>query len=360
MKNPNAFKARRLWETIIFLMLCISNNNFLLCALPSTVNAATPAVVSDDTFNNSLREEVDPPHGFTCSIRPLGPGRPVLSKDLYDATLHALLHYSLHSYLAPAERYTTRGSEPAREVIVDALPLPLPVGSTYNAHIVWGLYRSVIAYNMPSNVRETRASIFISEFPAGRIDYTLLPLAPIVAKENPRKANTALTSVSAMQMLSTLGDSSRGVPIDAGGYSLRFVLIGGGAAIRRETAYDAIAYAILYTAQFDESSIFTGTRILSVPGGDVVVRFVSYQVGERKPMTLGFAATITKSIPMALENSGRFQEAYVLVTAAEGQTCGVIGLWKREVPQTGIASVSSVNSTALEESHVVTSKQRPS
>lgn len=314
---------------------------------------------TENGYNSDIRstlgDTIDPPRGFTCSFRPLGPGRPVDSKDLYAATLHALLHYSLQTYLTPAASYTTRGSEPVGEVVVYAVPFAMPVGSTVNAHIVWGLYRSVIAYNMPSNVRETRASIFINGFPVGKIEYTLFPQAPNVAQEPPRNVSKGLTSVSAMQMLSTLGDFSREDLNNAGGYSLRFVLVGGGAPIRRETAYDAIAYAILYTAQYEESSTFTGTRILSVPGGDVVVRFVSYQVGEHKPMTLGFAATVVRSIPRALENCGRFQEAYVLVSAASGQSCGVIGLWKR-FPQTNIQSVSGIDSNAPEKSHVAISK----
>ncbi|KAL8752629.1 MAG: hypothetical protein Q9184_005670, partial [Pyrenodesmia sp. 2 TL-2023] len=96
---------------------------------------------------------------------------------------------------------------------------------------------------------------------------------------------------------------------------------------------------VVYTAQYVESTTFIGTRILSVPGGDVVVRFVSYQIGQDMPMTIGFAATIARSIPMALEERGQFQEAFVLVSTAEGRTCGMIGLGKRIDPRMGISSV---------------------
>lgn len=146
--------------------------------------------------------------------------------------------------LAPAERYSTRGTEPVGEILVDAAPFDVPVGVPLNAHIVWGLYRSVIAYNMPDNVRETRATIMVHGLYMAKIDYTLFPQAPTVAKKESQNVNTALTSELALQMLSSVGHRLRGNADNPRGYSLRFILVGGGAAIRRETAYDAIAYAM--------------------------------------------------------------------------------------------------------------------
>lgn len=245
--------------------------------------------------------------------------------------------------------YSTRGSGPPGEVLVNVVPFTLRVVvalNAQNAHMVWGLYRSVIAYNIPNNVRETQASIFVSGLRVGDIEYLKLPQATAAPEEHLGNLTATLNSASASRMLSAIGDRPiTGVSVwpNPAGYNLRFVLVANGEVIRRETAYDTVAYAILWAAQFDENLPLIGTRVLTIPGGSFEVRFVSYQIVQHIPMTTGFAATVAKSIPMLLENSGRFQESFVLVVTADGQTTGIIGLWKRRSPPRNLPSISGVS-----------------
>ncbi|KAL8961997.1 MAG: hypothetical protein Q9193_001535 [Seirophora villosa] len=247
-------------------------------------------------------------------------------------------------YGAPAELYSTRGAEPLGEVVLRAVPFVLPAATTLNAHLVWGLYRSIIAYNVPNNIRETLASIYIEGLPVADIEYLKLAPTPMATNQGPGNV-TALTSAAALQMLSAMGDASKAeaskaeeqVMVDTNGFRLRFVLETDGQVIRRETVYDTIAYAILWTSQYSESTPLTGTRVLSVPGGGSVVRFVSYQA----EMTLGFAATVARSIPTMLESVGRFQEAFMLVQDEEAHICGVIGIWKDRARSQALSSITS-------------------
>ncbi|KAI4187263.1 MAG: hypothetical protein LQ348_004119 [Seirophora lacunosa] len=332
--------AQSLWRCVL-VVGCLLNGTILVFGLPSlTAETVTPVKSRDSLLLNNTRENnISPPHGFSCRFRRIAQGRAVSSRDLYSVTLHALLHYSLQTYVAPAEWYSTRGAEPLGEVVLKAVPFVLPVATTLNAHLIWGLYRSIIAYNIPDNIRETLASIYIEGLQVADIEYLKLAPTPIVTNQGPGNV-TALTSATALQMLSAMGDASNAkeqVMVGTNRFRLRFVLETNGQEIRRETAYDTIAYAILWTSQYSESTPLTGVRVLSVPGGGSVVRFVSYQAA----MTLGFAATVTRSIPTMLENAGRFQEAFMLVQDEEGQVCGVIGIWNERSRSQALSSITS-------------------
>ncbi|KAL8832688.1 MAG: hypothetical protein Q9170_004786 [Blastenia crenularia] len=272
------------------------------------------------------KKSIDPPSGFSCKFRRGGQDRSLPSKDLYSATLHALLHFSLQDYSSRAETYATRGPEPRGNVVVNAVPFVLPAAYTINSHLVWGLFYSVVAYNSPSNVRETIASVFIHGLPVADIDYLQASQAPVATEKIAGKPSRNLTSASALQMSST---SDRDL-VNLGAYHVSFHFVPGGIGIRRESAYDAIAYSILWTAQFKESTRFTGLRQISVPGGRVVVRFMSYQLRGHDPLTLGFAATIVKTIPQTLESLGNFQESFMLVHTADNEICGQIGIWYQD------------------------------
>lgn len=199
--------------------------------------------------------------------------------------------------------------------------------------MVWGLYRSVIAYNMPDNNRETLAIVSIFGRQVAEIGYRMAPRAPVSARQVSRSVPSGLTSASAM--LSSVGDrlgAGAKIATSLVGWNLRCVLVDGGQFIRRQTAYDAIAYAMLWTSQYKQESMFTGNRVLSVPGGSVVVRFVSYPMGRHMPMTLGAAATIAEVIPSFLEDNHQFREAYIEVLTPDDQPYGIVGIWKRGSP----------------------------
>ncbi|KAL8969181.1 MAG: hypothetical protein Q9197_004478 [Variospora fuerteventurae] len=335
----------------VFVVICVLNSSILVTGFPSSKAATVAPMKSRDLLllNNTLGDSISPPGGFGCRFRRIGQARRVRSRDLYSATLHALLHYSLQDYSSAAETYSTHGTEPLGGVLVKAIPFLLPVATTLNAHLAWGLYRSIIAFNSPDNIRETLASVFVEGLQVADIEYLNLPQMRIATKPGPTSFTT-LTSATALQMLSAVGDGSKakGQAVgDTSGWRLRFALVTDGQLIRRETAYDAIAYAILWTSQFSESTPFKGTRILSVPGGSCVVRFVSYQDDPNKPMTLGFAATVARSIPVPLEDLG-FQEAFILVVNDEGQTCGAIGLWAATSRPHGLLGVGPVDSVTSE------------
>lgn len=217
--------------------------------------------------------------------------------------------------------------------MVRAVPFALPVAATLNCYIAWGLYQSIIAYNVPDNRRETVASIKVHGYLVGDINYLQVAQAPEAAKAAIEEAPTNGTSATALQMMSSMINDpveKAAVPSNPGGYRLSWHFVPNGGAIRRETAYDAVAYAILWTAQFSESTRFSGSRQLSVPGGRVVVRFNSFQTRRRDQLTLGFAATVVKSIPDYLEKSGHFREAFVVIEAQNGEVCGQVGIWNQE------------------------------
>ncbi|KAL8727804.1 MAG: hypothetical protein Q9166_005796 [cf. Caloplaca sp. 2 TL-2023] len=279
----------------------------------------------------SRPEIINPPEGFSVTIGRSGLGRSLESKDLYSATLHALLHFSLHSYEGHAEIYTTRGPEPPGVVVTSAIPFHTPPAYIpRNCHMAWGLYRSVIAFNYPVNVRESVATIHLDGRRIALVEYLLAPRAQVSAKGGPGNTTTSLSYVSALQMLQandngTLTPAS--LKLDALGYSLRWVFSPVGDPLRRETVYDTVAYAILWTGQFNEDTRFTGIRTISVPGGRTYLRLESYQVAHWDPMTYGFAATVTRSIPQFLETNSRFQEAFAQVLTPDNKICGTVGIF---------------------------------
>lgn len=282
-----------------------------------------------------LGESIQQPPGFSCTFRRTGQGKDLPSKDLYSATLHALLHFSLHAYLAPAEGYTTRGPEPVGLVAVKAIPFILPSGETLNAYLAWGLYWSIIAFNIPANTRETIANIVIHGVPVADIDYLKIPQPREATSKRSGEPLANLTSASALQLLDSVDDdffNNTMAPSDNHGYRVEWAIVPNGDTIRRETAYDTVAYAILWTAQFLETSAVGRFRQLSVPGGHITVRFISFRIDGDAPMTLGFVATVAKMIPQFLESIGIFREAIATVRTPDGRVCGQVGIWNKRLP----------------------------
>ncbi|CAO1605250.1 hypothetical protein XANCAGTX0491_008772 [Xanthoria calcicola] len=283
---------------------------------------------------NPLGAIIDPPEGFSMSISRAGPGKHLFSRDIYSATLHALLHFSLLSYEAKAEAYNTRGSEPPGVVLASVLPFATaPLYTTLNCHVAWGLYWSVIAFNNPENNKESAATISIAGRRTAVIRYLQAAQAPAAVKHGNENATASLSYVSASQMLranDNVAMKTATLMPDALGYRLQWVVIPGSEALRRETAYDTIAYAILWTAQYNEDMRFTGSRSIAFPGGRVFIRLESYQIGRWVPLTYGFAATVIKVIPTFLEAHGKFEEALFQVLTPDGQICGSVGIFIRD------------------------------
>ncbi|KAL9036798.1 MAG: hypothetical protein Q9180_004088, partial [Flavoplaca navasiana] len=278
---------------------------------------------------------IEPPEGFTMSISRAGHGKPLFLTNLYSATLHALLHFCLLSYEANAETYTTRGPEPPGAVVATVLPFATaPLFTALNCHVAWGLYWSVIAFNNPANVKELAVATATGGRRNAVIRYLDASPAPEPAPVNDRLDNTtrSLSHGSALQMLQPQDHGQRTPATlvqDDVGYQLKWLLVSGGEALRRETVYDTIAYAMLWTAQYAEDMRFIGFRSISVPGGRVYVRLESYQVGRWVPMTYGFAATVLKTIPSYLEANARFEEAFFQVLTPDSKVCGSIGIFIR-------------------------------
>ncbi|KAL8910950.1 MAG: hypothetical protein Q9171_003817 [Xanthocarpia ochracea] len=260
---------------------------------------------------------LDPPEGFHLRIGRAGAGKGLFSRDLYSAALHALLHYSLASYEAHAYPFSTRGSEPPGQVRVYVLPFATPVAFTAtNSHMAWGLYRTVIAFNNPDNLQESAAAIFIEDRRVALIRYLHVPEALSLPQDPIEGATTSLSTGSASQMLQPKDNAT--MP-DAIGYRLHLIRVIGGEILRRETVYDTVAYAILWTAPYLENTRFTGRRSISVPGGRMYVRLESYQIGHWDPLTYGFAATVVKAIPKFLEAQGKFEECYFQVLTPDNR-----------------------------------------
>ncbi|KAL8708973.1 MAG: hypothetical protein Q9220_006181 [cf. Caloplaca sp. 1 TL-2023] len=280
---------------------------------------------------SSTVDPIEPPAGFSCVIEASGGSRALDSKGLYSVALHSLLHFSLLDYFAPAEVYSTHGPQPSGPILANVVPIYQPPEfRALNSHIAWGVYRSVIAFNYPPNLRETKATVSVLSHPNAEIGYLQTSQAPAAIQRRPGNETWDLSSASALQMLHVLDHdlSKRVTPSpNPNGFSLRFFLRQHGREIRRETAYDTVAYAILWTARFAEDTKFTGQRTIAVPGGRVYVRFQSYQIRQWDPMTLGFAATVARTLPQILEEYGRFQEAFFQVNTPDGDACGTIGIY---------------------------------
>ncbi|KAL8781844.1 MAG: hypothetical protein Q9213_005819 [Squamulea squamosa] len=277
---------------------------------------------------------IDPPEGFSMKIVRAGEGKSLISGDLYTATLHALLHFSIQSYENPAQTYRTRGPSPPGVAIVNTMPLGLPAPYTaLNCHVAWGLYRSVIAFNNPENVRESQTTVFTGGRRNTIIRFMQAPQVLVTAKAEVENATTSLSYSSASQMVQAkdVGKVTSAILMpDALGYRLHWVIAPDAEALRRETVYDTAAYAMLWTAQYDEDMRFTGLRSISVPGGRTFVRLESYQIGHWVPLTYGFAATVIMTIPAFLEGGPRFQEAFFQVMTPDDRICGTIGIFIRD------------------------------
>ncbi|KAL8920257.1 MAG: hypothetical protein Q9172_004570 [Xanthocarpia lactea] len=281
--------------------------------------------------NETLETRVgalDPPEGFHLRIGRVGAGKGLISRDLYSAVLHALLHYSLASYEAHAYPYTTRGSEPPGQVMAYVLPFATPAAFTaQNSHMAWGLYRSVIAFNNPDNWKESSVTIFIEDRRVALIRYLHAPQVLNLPQDRIEGATTSLSSGSASQMLQPKDNATMS---DAIGYRLHWILVRGGETLRRETVYDTVAHAILWTAPYLEDVRFTGRRSISVPGGRMFVRLESFQIGHWDPLTYGFAATVVKAIPKVLEAQGKFEEAFFQILTPDNRVCGTVGIFIRD------------------------------
>lgn len=265
-------------------------------------------------------------------IKRSGEEKDLVSKELYSATLHALLHFSLHSYDARAEPYSTRGPEPSGSIVVSAVVFAGPPGYIpLNCHLAWGLYRSVIAFNSPDNVRESVATVSLDGRRSAQIEYLQARKASLIARDSPKNDTTSLSLFSATP---TRRANDKGVmtpaalKFDVNGYGLTWMQSPNGERIRRETAYDTVAYAILCSAQYNEDQRLSGFESISFPGGRAFVRFESFRVGHWPLMTWGFAATIVKILPTYLEASG-FVESFFQVFTPDNKLCGMIGLFVR-------------------------------
>ncbi|KAL9596715.1 MAG: hypothetical protein Q9219_005626 [cf. Caloplaca sp. 3 TL-2023] len=307
--------------------------------LPNSSSSAPGILDTIGTFSEKSEQpqSIQPPSGFSCSFRRGGRATLLPSRDLYAATLQGLLHFSLKAYGDNANRYITRGTNPPRNVEVTAEPFILPTANTMNCHLAWGLYRSVIAFNNPDNTRETIASIRIHGVQVADLDFLeVLSPSTVAAKEDLEdpaddRPITNLTSATALKLLASTGTNSTKrarAPASRLRYSMSWHAELGGAHLRRQSAYDAIAYAILWTSQFPESASVTGHVSCAVPGGRIVVRFMSYSFGGLGLMTYGFVATILRSLPDFLEGLAYFQEAFVTISLDDGRHVGQIGIYK--------------------------------
>ncbi|KAL8765356.1 MAG: hypothetical protein Q9209_007542 [Squamulea sp. 1 TL-2023] len=277
-----------------------------------------------------------------------GSGKNLVSGDLYSATLHTLLHFCLESYRAPAQTYSTRGSAPPGAVIVNTLPLGVPGPFTaLNCHVAWGLYRSVIAFNNPENVKESATTVFARGRRIVIVRFLQAPQVLGTAEDELGNATTNLSHSSASQMLQTKDNgtvTSTTLVANPLGYRLHWVLPPDGDVLRRETVYDTAAYAMLWTAQYDEDMRFTGLRSISVPGGRTFIRLESYQIGHWSPLSYGFAATVIKTITTYLERDAGFREAFFQILTPDNRVCGTIGIFIRE----NIPNLETLNAPSLE------------
>ncbi|KAL8662713.1 MAG: hypothetical protein Q9202_004498 [Teloschistes flavicans] len=272
---------------------------------------------------NSPGISIKEPRGFSCKIIPIVPPRLFNTKDLYSSTLHALLHYSLQDYESPAARFNTRGAtfDPST-VMVHAIPRTLSMPRTLNKFMAWGLYYSVIAFNNPANTRELSANIFLYDRLVGSIEYRKVPRAL-----SPAKGPAGNVTASMAQLLQNEDDQTAAKAANPG-FSLRWMPVRGGAFIRRETAYDTIAYAILCTAPLPRETKLLYKDRVAVPGGQVYLGIdPGPPGGQWGTMTIETVARIFPQIPRFLEQDVAFREAAFEYVAPDGTYAGSVGMY---------------------------------
>ncbi|KAL8689039.1 MAG: hypothetical protein Q9218_005197 [Villophora microphyllina] len=322
--------------------------------------SATALPSSDDKApDNTLGTyTIDPPPGFSSKIVRSGSSRPLVNRDLYSVTLQALVHYSLEDYEAPAVTYSTRGGPLSPgTVAVHAVARTVPPPQNLNMHMAWALYYSVIAFNNPVNIRETTANIFLYDKLVGHVDYRHA-LGPMSSAEEPTGNATASAITTSMaQLLQTEDDAvvTKALsPVADEGFSLRWKILPYGGKIRRETAFDTIAYTILCTGPLDKEARLQGERRVAVPGGRVFLKIDPGRTGRWGPMTVGTIAELAQRMAQFLEVGGTFQEALIEYIAPDGSTVGSLGIFytmdngvNRSDDRTGNATLSTgSNSTA--------------
>ncbi|KAL8639693.1 MAG: hypothetical protein Q9228_003298 [Teloschistes exilis] len=263
------------------------------------------------------------PRGFSSKFTPTVPFRRFNTKDLYSSTLHALLHYSLQDYESAAATFNTRGPPHVPStVMIHAIPRSVPWPESLNKHMAWALYYSVIAFNNPANNRELSASVFLYDKLVGSIDYR--KTSPGLSSADGPAGN----ATASMAQLLQNEDNQTETGAKESGFSLRWMPVPGGAFIRRETAYDTVAYAILCTAPLQKDTRLIAPERVAVPGGHVYLKIDPGRFGGRwGTMSAGTIAQILPQIPRFLEQDIAFQEAAFEYIAPDGSYAGSVGLY---------------------------------
>ncbi|KAI4195072.1 MAG: hypothetical protein LQ350_007403 [Teloschistes chrysophthalmus] len=269
------------------------------------------------------------PRGFSSKFVPTLPSRRFITKDLYSSTLHALLHYSLEDYEDPAAIFDTRGPphDPST-VMIHAIPRTVPWPAPLNKHMAWALYYSVIAFNNPANTRELLATVFLYDKLVGSIDYR--KTSPVLSSAQGPGGNATANMAQLLQDEDNHTGAKALSPPTQSGFSLRWMPVPGGAFIRRETAYDTVAYAILCTAPLSKDTRLIAKDRVAVPGGHV---FLKIDPGPRESrwgtMAVGTIAQILPQIPRFLEHDRAFHEAAFEYVAPDGSYAGSVGIYVR-------------------------------
>ncbi|KAL9580062.1 MAG: hypothetical protein Q9212_004719 [Teloschistes hypoglaucus] len=296
----------------------------MLAVLPnllglSCITIALPLSNAKNTNTMVPVGGIKEPRGFSSKFVPTEPLRRFITKDLYSSTLHALLHYSLQDYESTAATFDTRGPPHLHStVMIHAIPRSVPWPAPLNKHMAWALYYSVIAFNNPTNTRELLASIFLYDKLVGSIDYR--KISPLLSSAQEPGGNA---TANMAQLLQDTGATESG-------FSLRWMPVPGGAFIRRETAYDTVAYAILCTAPLSKDTRLIARDRVAVPGGHVYLNIDPGPRGSRwGTMAVGTIAQILPQIPRFLEQDIAFQEAAFEYVAPDGSYAGSVGIYVR-------------------------------
>ena len=189
----------------------------------------------------------------------------------------------------------------------------------------------MIAFNNPSNVRESRATSRFLDTPTGQLYFYRAAPTPAVP-ELPSVDGTAEPNASSLPFSRDSRDASEIKKLAArltDGYSFRWMPVPGGAPIRRESAYDVIAYAILWTAREEqkEELAVDDIRRIAYDGSTNHIAFVTFQVKQWKRLTFGEAALFAKTMAVYLELAPIFTEAFFEYLAPDGEIVGKIGIF---------------------------------
>ena len=281
--------------------------------------------------SRGLHEPLEPPEGFRCIFETTS-SLPIASINLYAVTLEALVKVSGKQWNAPGQIISLQSKDYPSDVVIILKPFLDRLGRVQarNAHFEWALYRSVIAFNNPRNLRTLVARIIIGRQRVAEIEYSIRHrVSESEVAEFPTSViNNALATSFAVKSTSHEQLTNGMLPVAGVPFDVRWNTLIGGKTLRRETVFDTAAYVILWTGQQPRHRFMYSLETIKIPGNAMF-----FQI-DPEPPHIGYAITVemfadlVKAMVILLERNRRFCETYLELLTAKKKLVAIISLYE--------------------------------